>query len=408
MTMQPQTVVARFEGAIRPVGDVKASDSHTGRKVLCVIAAGLFEPTGTFVRQHVEGIAPGRTIVVTFDRSPGADWDLPAISLPFPHLNGAGKLRRKIRSVWNVLRHGCSMPLRSKDLGRLTSFFREHNAGVVLAEYGPTACVVREACDRCEIPLYAHFHGYDISRLLSRWKTRFEYRKMAQSASGLICPSRFTANRLLQIGIPESKVFVNPYGVDVRRFAPSEARKQKNIIAVGRFVEKKAPQHTISAFAFVARNQKDLTLEMIGDGPLLPECRKLAGRLGLHDRIIFHGAQKQEVIARRMAGALLFLQHSVTAADGDTEGLPVAILEAMSCGLPVVATRHSGIPEAVVEGETGLLVDEHDVEGMAAAIMKLVCSEQLRCSMGVAARNRVLENFSTPMQMARLRRLMSL
>jgi len=100
------------------------------------------------------------------------------------------------------------------------------------------------------------------------------------------------------------------------------------------------------------------------------------------------------VVAREMAGARAFVQHSLRAADGDSEGTPVSILEAQASGLPVVATRHAGIPEVVLDGETGLLVAERDVDAMAAAMLRLLREPAYAGTMGAAGRRRVQELFT--------------
>ena len=109
-----------------------------------------------------------------------------------------------------------------------------------------------------------------------------------------------------------------------------------------------------------------------------------------------------------MHRAAIFVQHSVTASNGDTEGFPVVIAEAMVSALPVVSTRHSGIPEGVVEGETGLLVAEGDVDGMGAALARLLADPSLAAKMGAAGRARALEKLDQNRARARLREILGL
>jgi glycosyltransferase involved in cell wall biosynthesis len=167
-------------------------------------------------------------------------------------------------------------------------------------------------------------------------------------------------------------------------------------------VEKKAPQHTIAAFAEVVRLRPDARLRMIGDGPLLAECRALATALGVAEAVEFLGVQPPEAVQREMRGARGFVQHSVEASNGDREGTPVGVLEAGASALPVIATRHGGIPEVVVDGETGLLVDEHDVSGMARHMLTLAASPDLAGRMGQLARARVERCFSLAGSLERL------
>ena len=116
-----------------------------------------------------------------------------------------------------------------------------------------------------------------------------------------------------------------------------------------------------------------------------------------------HGAQGSDFVVGLLREASLFVQHSVTARNGDAEGLPIAILEAMASAVPVVSTWHSGIPEAVLHNVTGQLVDEHDVEGMAGAMIKLFDYPERAVMMGAAGRKRILAHFTHERARDRLR-----
>jgi glycosyltransferase involved in cell wall biosynthesis len=142
--------------------------------------------------------------------------------------------------------------------------------------------------------------------------------------------------------------------VDCSQFAGAAPSGAAPIfISVGRFVDKKGPQLTLAAFADVHRAEPAARLRMIGDGPLLDECRTLAVRLGVNRAVTFLGQQPPSIVQLEMRGARCFVQHSVEAATGDCEGTPVGILEAGASGLPVVSTRHGGIPDVIVEGKPG-------------------------------------------------------
>jgi glycosyltransferase involved in cell wall biosynthesis len=177
---------------------------------------------------------------------------------------------------------------------------------------------------------------------------------------------------------------------------------------VGRLVEKKAPHLTINAFAGVLQQFPGARLDMIGDGPLREQCQSLITHRGLGGAVRLLGVRSSEDVAETLNRASLFIQHSVTAPDGNTEGLPVALLEAMASGLPVVATRHSGIPEAVSDGETGILVEENDVQGMMQAIAALLADPGRAQAMGKAGRARILAHFTQAHMRDRLRAVMGL
>ena len=129
----------------------------------------------------------------------------------------------------------------------------------------------------------------------------------------------------------------------------------------------------------------------------------------LSDRVIVHGTQPSAAVTKLMADADIFLQHSVVdPVNGDEEGMPVAILEAMAAGLPVVSTRHAGIAEAVIDGETGLLVDEGDSVAMSEAIQRLALDPQLRQTFGTRGWERASAEFSWPRERERLLQIMGL
>ena len=114
----------------------------------------------------------------------------------------------------------------------------------------------------------------------------------------------------------------------------------------------------------------------------------------MENNVVFVGACSQQEVAERMRQVRAFVQHSLVASDGDSEGNPVAVMEAQLSGLPVVATRHAGIPEVVLDGDTGLLVEEEDVEAMAQAMGRLLLEPELAARLGAAGRRRVANGFT--------------
>jgi glycosyltransferase involved in cell wall biosynthesis len=219
--------------------------------------------------------------------------------------------------------------------------------------------------------------------------------------AGIVAVSQFLLDNLAAHGITHPNTAVIPTGVDVSLFAPA-AKDPHLVLAVGRIVAKKAPLITLDAFAEAARDFPDHRLEIIGDGEMRPEAEAHARVLGLGGRVIFHGLREHAFVRERLARAAVFLQHSVTAEDGNTEGLPTSIQEAMACGAAVVSTRHAGIPEAIEEGETGLMVDEHDLAGFTAALRTLLADPALTARLGAAARAIALQRFDIDKLHARL------
>ena len=277
----------------------------------------------------------------------------------------------------------------------LRKYFNRERIAAVLAEYGPTAVSVMDVCHTARIPLIAHFHGFDAydARILETYGQR--YRRMFEIAAAIVAVSHDMERQLLELGAVRDKLFYNPYGVDTDTFSGADPASAIPVfLAVGRFVDKKAPHLTLIAFSKAHKLCSDARLSMIGDGPLLEACRQLAGALELSDCVQFLGARPHSEVAAQMRSARAFVQHSLRTSYGDSEGTPVAVLEACATGLPVIATRHAGIRDVVVEGETGFLVDERDVNAMADRMVQLAQNPALAGRMGASGRKRIETHFA--------------
>ena len=226
---------------------------------------------------------------------------------------------------------------------------------------------------------------------------------MFAKAARIIAVSRTMERTLRGLGASDETIRYNPCGIDCETFGgASPAGAPPVFLAVGRLTPKKAPHLTIQAFAQVLRDHPDATLRMIGDGEVQDECKTLVQSLGIGDKVTFLGAQPHQVVWDEMKRARCFVQHSVVAPSGDSEGTPVAILEAGASGLPVVSTRHAGIPDVVIENTTGFLVDEGDVDAMAEHMRQMAANPELAGRIGEAARKHVAANFSMEKHIHRL------
>jgi colanic acid/amylovoran biosynthesis glycosyltransferase len=185
-----------------------------------------------------------------------------------------------------------------------------------------------------------------------------------------------------------------------------EGRDHRRILAVGRLDPIKGFGTLIEALALLARRGVDFHCRLIGSGPLDAELRRLARERGVADRIGFEGAQPQDVVRRRMAEAGLFVMPSEVAPDGNRDGIPVALMEAMATGCPVVTTRVSGIPELVEDGVHGLVVDEKRPDALADAMQRLLGDAALRARLVAAARRKIEEEFDARREACRLQEYM--
>ncbi len=164
------------------------------------------------------------------------------------------------------------------------------------------------------------------------------------------------------------------------------------VLTVGRLVEKKGLQYSIRAVAKVLAGHPHVRYDIVGDGPLRCDLETLIRKLGVERNVTLLGARDGLDVQRRMAEAHIFMLSSVTASDGDQEGTPVSLLEAQACGLPVISSRHSGIPEIVGDGRSGHLVPEGDVDGLADRLLSLVEHPKRWAEMGRRGRRHIEEH----------------
>jgi glycosyltransferase involved in cell wall biosynthesis len=262
------------------------------------------------------------------------------------------------------------------------------------------------------IPLVTTFHGYDATiqdairypnPLMRSIYLRRRVR-LQQRGSLFIAVSDFIRRKVIARGYPAERVVTHYIGVDTDQFAPDGGPREEVVLFVGRLVEKKGCDCLIRAMAPILERRRELRLVIIGDGPQRAALEDLRRELGARG-IEFRGAVDSSVIKREMARASVLAAPSITAASGDSEGLPIAICEAQAMGLPVVATHHAGIPEVVEDGATGFLAREKSVEELRAAIEKILGSQSLREAMGKAARERAVAFFSLRKQTAILEKI---
>lgn len=273
----------------------------------------------------------------------------------------------------------------------------------VLAEYGQSAVHTLKVIKHLNLPLVVHFHGFDASVYDIVKQYTEPYREVFGYAHGVIAVSQRMKSDLVALGCNEKKIVVTPCAPNDQFFELNPQYKSRQFISIGRFVEKKAPYITILAIQKVAKVFPDAALVMIGDGTLKPVCENIVNALGLQDNITFAGVQSSEQIQRILESSIAFVQHSIIAADGDSEGTPVAVLEAQAAALPVIATKHAGIPDVVIHNQTGLLCEEKDVNAMAENMIRLLSEPGLAGQLGKAGRERVRENFTMEKHLGKLK-----
>jgi colanic acid/amylovoran biosynthesis glycosyltransferase len=236
------------------------------------------------------------------------------------------------------------------------------------------------------------FHGHDITAELSVKNTQAHYTNLFTDTELLLPISNLWKEQLLTLGANDSQIRVQRMGVDLSLFSSGPQRMNKigvlNIFTVARFSEKKGLSFALNALAQLPE-YIDFQYHLAGYGELEESLKQLVKKLGLVSKVKFLGALKPEQVAEKMHWADVFLQPSITASNGDKEGVPVSIMEAMASNVAVVSTFHSGIPELIEHQRHGLLAPEKDTHALAKHIELLASNPKLRTALAVAAKAQI-------------------
>ena len=349
---------------------------------LCIIKPNKDAFSETFVQEHIDRLPGNKKVIYG-----GA----------FPVYDHEGKFL--IKSVFGLISYllqkrlfkKLNIAVRTK---ALFEYLKREKIDVVFAEYGMVGALVTDACKLANVPLVVHFHGADAHHRQTVEKYLHLYQKMFAYGSAFVAVSAEMVEALKKLGAPAGRIINASCGVDPLAFPQLDIKNtDKAFLSIGRFVEKKSPQSVVQAFKIVVEKHSDARLTMVGSGPLFDQTRALADELMVADKITFTGVLKQPQIKELLRKTRCFVQHSVTAASGDKEGTPVTILEAGSSGLAIVSTQHAGIKEAVINGETGYLVPEHDIKGMAHYMIRIAEDVQLAASLGAKEAQHIRQNY---------------
>jgi colanic acid/amylovoran biosynthesis glycosyltransferase len=272
---------------------------------------------------------------------------------------------------------------------------RKNKIDVIFAEYGLTGAALVKVCKLVKIPLITMFHGYDASVRSLITNYRIRYNELFRYSSKIIVVSKVMKERIVTLGCPPEKILITQCAPDDMFYDISPTFSEPlSFVAIGRFVNKKAPYYSVLAIKKVAERYPNVKLYFAGQGELHETVQNLITYFKLEKNIKLLGIISPEEFRTLLKKVTGFIQHSITAADGDMEGTPVTVLEASAAGIPVIATRHAGIPDVIINGETGLLVDEHDVDGMASQIIKLIENPDIAEAMGRKGKENIRMNFS--------------
>jgi colanic acid/amylovoran biosynthesis glycosyltransferase len=350
---------------------------------ICLASNSAEEYSQTFVRDHISHL-PGEVLPLL------GDW-------PYLQHKGQFILPKRYRlgvRFSNRFPRWVTEGIRKVGENHLASFIKQ--AEVVLAEFAPMGASLVPPCRIAKVPLVVHFHGYDAYDRRTLEKYQKDYQEMFRSAAAFVVVSEAMCEQVGRLGAPREKVHFNPYGVDVLRFGPTDAGSNPpHFLAMGRFVEKKAHFLTILAFERALRQYHDIRLSIAGEWSTAGLLQTIgsgaaAGRGGgVPWRCKSRQSAHHNAALPRIRAALG--NGSFRRFGGESRR---TVMEAGASGLPVVSTKHAGIPDTVAHGETGLLSEEMDIDSMANHMALIARDPGLASTMGENARVRIQTFFS--------------
>ena len=290
--------------------------------------------------------------------------------------------------------------------------FNNWSPDIVHCHFGPTGrlAAIMKSYNLIKGKITTVFHGYDISSYVKN-KSKDYYNRLFREAEILFAVNNNYKQELLNLGARPDKPMLFHIGVDIEnfKFRPREIKNGElvRLVCVGRMTEKKGHKYLIDAVKKLKELRPELKfhLDLIGDGELLQEIFHQVDKMGLEKEVTLHGSLQHEKVQTFLDDAHIFILPSVTAENGDKEGIPVAIMEAMASGLPVISTYHSGIPELVLHEKTGLLAKERNIDELTYNLIRCIEEPNLVKVMTGAAREKVETDFNRKTQNTYLRRL---
>ncbi|MEW5597095.1 glycosyltransferase [Peribacillus frigoritolerans] len=262
-----------------------------------------------------------------------------------------------------------------RDLETTIRHFHAHNIRLIYARFGTGGLQMLPVKQATNLPMLTSFHGYDVSRkaetLIEDYTAKLPELFMKGEMFTVVC--EHMRNRLINLGCPSHKIVVLKSGIDLDKFPfhpKAPAKKDKiDILSVGRLTEKKGMNILIQAFARIAGKYPNSRLTIIGDGEERVNLESLIEKLHLHGRVNLVGKRSHPEVREHLMNCDLFCIASLTGSDGNEEGIPNVLMEALAVGRVVVSSAHAGIPELIHHGETGYLVPEKDVDALSAMLI---------------------------------------
>ena len=255
---------------------------------------------------------------------------------------------------------------------------RKEKPGIIHGHFGLDSYRLIRLKETFDLPLVVQFYGHDVSRLPQKFGWKLRYKRLFKHMDRAIAITDDMKKSLIRLGFDEDQISIIKLSVDVENIAfKHRTEAGPKLMMVGRCVEKKGFIYALKALKTIVERRPSVSLDLYGDGELLPELKSFVRKHGLSESVNFHGFTANDKVFEALYEHDILLVPSVQAKDGDREGLPQTTVEGMATGIPVIASTHAGLPELVLDEETGLLVPTRDAEAISNAVHKLLDQPEL-------------------------------
>ena len=305
--------------------------------------------------------------------------------------------RQLLHQPWQISRF---------ELETLTAILNKTGAQLLHIYFGHIAVHLLPLIESWPNPSLVSFHGADVLVDMNKPAYRRATELMFTAVRRILVRSESLGRAIIELGADPKTIEIMRTGIPLGEFAFRPRTLPENgewqLVQACRLIEKKGLPATLRAFAAFARKYPRATLQIAGEGPMLTELQKLAQTMAIADRVSFRGLLAQDELREMFYRSHLFIHPSETGRDGNQEGVPNSMLEAMASGLPVFATTHGGIPEAIKHGVSGIMVAEGDDKALTRALLDAVKTPDLLARMAKAGADFVAQNFEQGAQVKHL------
>ena len=367
--------------------------------VACYCATFL-KPEMLHIYRQITALERFRPVVIAQKREE-------ADRFPFDEVTVVPKPRTHfLRRLWYRQLRDIPWQISRSESARLIAVLNAKRAALLHIYFGHIAVHLLPLIGRWDKPAVVSFHGADVMVDLEKPAYRAATIRMLDAVRLVLVRSESLRDGLVRLGCAADKIRLQRTGIPLHEFEfrprswPTDGSWR--LVQAGRLIAKKGLRTTLRAFAIFARQYPDARLTIAGEGPLLDELQQFATALQIAERVTFTGFASQAQLRELFYASHIFLHPSETAADGNQEGVPNSMLEAMASGLPVFATTHGGIPEAIENGVSGVLVGEADADGLAQRLLEFAEQPDALSAIAQRGAQAVAENFEQRAQARKL------